>query len=254
MAISRSATRCPTPTASTPWPASLKSRTPRPRRGFVADGRHLWNSGMFVFTARTLLRGTRTPRPAVLPAVRQSVADRQDRPRFHPAGRRGVQGLPVDQHRLRGGRTHQPRRRRAGRPGLVGRRKLERAVGARRQGRRRQCRAGRRRAGGRGELLCPQRRHARRRRRPEGRRRGGDRGRGAGHAPRPGPGREEDRRAPEGRRPAGSRGPQPHATARGAIREPDPGRPLPGEAHRRHTRAGNCRCKAISIAPNTGSW
>ena len=29
----------------------------------AADGRHLWNSGMFVFTARTLLRGTGRARP-----------------------------------------------------------------------------------------------------------------------------------------------------------------------------------------------
>jgi mannose-1-phosphate guanylyltransferase / mannose-6-phosphate isomerase len=45
---------------------------------FVAGGRHLWNSGMFVFTARTLLQELEAHAPAVLPAVRQSVADRQD--------------------------------------------------------------------------------------------------------------------------------------------------------------------------------
>jgi mannose-1-phosphate guanylyltransferase/mannose-6-phosphate isomerase len=45
---------------------------------FVATGRHLWNSGMFVFTARTLLRELETHAPDVLPAVRQAVAGRQD--------------------------------------------------------------------------------------------------------------------------------------------------------------------------------
>ncbi len=45
---------------------------------FVASGRHLWNSGMFVFTARTLLQELEAHAPEVLPAVRQSVADRQD--------------------------------------------------------------------------------------------------------------------------------------------------------------------------------
>jgi mannose-1-phosphate guanylyltransferase/mannose-6-phosphate isomerase len=43
---------------------------------FVADGRHLWNSGMFVFTARTLLEELERHAPAVVPAVRQSVAER----------------------------------------------------------------------------------------------------------------------------------------------------------------------------------
>ncbi len=39
----------------------------------VAGGRHLWNSGMFVFTAATLLRELQTHAPDVLPAVRASV-------------------------------------------------------------------------------------------------------------------------------------------------------------------------------------
>jgi mannose-1-phosphate guanylyltransferase / mannose-6-phosphate isomerase len=43
---------------------------------FVADGRHLWNSGMFVFTVSTLLEELETHAPDVLPAVRQAVADR----------------------------------------------------------------------------------------------------------------------------------------------------------------------------------
>jgi mannose-1-phosphate guanylyltransferase/mannose-6-phosphate isomerase len=40
---------------------------------FVSGGRHMWNSGMFVFTARTLLEELDRHAPEVLPAVRQSV-------------------------------------------------------------------------------------------------------------------------------------------------------------------------------------
>jgi len=42
------------------------------------DGRHLWNSGMFVFTARTLLEELETHAPDVLRAVRQAMADRHE--------------------------------------------------------------------------------------------------------------------------------------------------------------------------------
>ncbi len=41
------------------------------------DGKHLWNSGMFVFTARTLLEELETHAPDVLHAVRRAVAERQ---------------------------------------------------------------------------------------------------------------------------------------------------------------------------------
>lgn len=43
---------------------------------FLDGGRHLWNSGMFVFTARTILEELERFEPALLSAVRQSVADR----------------------------------------------------------------------------------------------------------------------------------------------------------------------------------
>ncbi|MBS0561834.1 MAG: mannose-1-phosphate guanylyltransferase/mannose-6-phosphate isomerase, partial [Proteobacteria bacterium] len=42
----------------------------------VASGRHLWNSGMFVFTARTLLEEMEAHAPDVLAAARASVAGR----------------------------------------------------------------------------------------------------------------------------------------------------------------------------------
>ncbi|MGH7042187.1 MAG: mannose-1-phosphate guanylyltransferase, partial [Acetobacteraceae bacterium] len=43
----------------------------------VASGRHLWNSGMFVFTAATLIAELEAHAPAVLAAVRKAVAERQ---------------------------------------------------------------------------------------------------------------------------------------------------------------------------------
>jgi mannose-1-phosphate guanylyltransferase/mannose-6-phosphate isomerase len=42
----------------------------------ATDGKHLWNSGMFVFSARTLLEELATHAPDVLPPVRRAVAER----------------------------------------------------------------------------------------------------------------------------------------------------------------------------------
>jgi mannose-1-phosphate guanylyltransferase/mannose-6-phosphate isomerase len=42
------------------------------------DGRHLWNSGMFVFTARTLLEELETHAPDVLTAVRNAMAEKRE--------------------------------------------------------------------------------------------------------------------------------------------------------------------------------
>lgn len=44
-------------------------------KGFLASGRHLWNSGMFVATAGTLLAELRAFAPEVLEAARSGVAD-----------------------------------------------------------------------------------------------------------------------------------------------------------------------------------
>ncbi|HEX2943713.1 MAG TPA: mannose-1-phosphate guanylyltransferase/mannose-6-phosphate isomerase [Rhodopila sp.] len=44
---------------------------------FVAGGQHLWNSGMFVFTARTLLQEIERHAPDLLQPVRRAVAERQ---------------------------------------------------------------------------------------------------------------------------------------------------------------------------------
>jgi mannose-1-phosphate guanylyltransferase/mannose-6-phosphate isomerase len=43
----------------------------------VADGKHLWNSGMFVFTARTLIEEMEKYAPEVMAAVRRSLAARR---------------------------------------------------------------------------------------------------------------------------------------------------------------------------------
>ncbi len=42
----------------------------------ASDGRHLWNSGMFVFTAKALLREMAAHAPEVIPAVRDAVTGR----------------------------------------------------------------------------------------------------------------------------------------------------------------------------------
>ncbi len=44
---------------------------------FLADGRHLWNSGMFVATARTLLAELERFEPALLATVRQAIGKAQ---------------------------------------------------------------------------------------------------------------------------------------------------------------------------------
>jgi mannose-1-phosphate guanylyltransferase / mannose-6-phosphate isomerase len=44
---------------------------------YLAGGKHLWNSGMFVFTARTMLDELQTHAPEVLAAMRQAVAERR---------------------------------------------------------------------------------------------------------------------------------------------------------------------------------
>jgi mannose-1-phosphate guanylyltransferase/mannose-6-phosphate isomerase len=44
----------------------------------VRSGKHLWNSGMFVFTARTLLEELATHGPDVLHAVRRAVAEKSE--------------------------------------------------------------------------------------------------------------------------------------------------------------------------------
>ena len=55
----------------------LEKPDPETAARFVADGRHLWNSGMFVFTARTLLAEMERHAPDVLPSVRRAVAERK---------------------------------------------------------------------------------------------------------------------------------------------------------------------------------
>ncbi len=42
---------------------------------FLASGRHLWNAGIFLFTARTLIAACEAHSPALLPAVRQAVTE-----------------------------------------------------------------------------------------------------------------------------------------------------------------------------------
>jgi mannose-1-phosphate guanylyltransferase len=57
--------------------------------GFVAAGDYLWNSGMFLFSARPLSRGTRAPRARYRPRLARGVRGREARCRFranrHPS-------------------------------------------------------------------------------------------------------------------------------------------------------------------------
>ena len=173
---------------------------------FVSDGRHLWNSGMFVFTARTLLEELEQHAPDVLPAVRQAVADRTADLDFIRLGAEAFTACPsISIDYAVAERTS----RAAVVPADLGWSDVGSWSALWELGdkdERRQRGAGRRGAGRGGELLRPQRRDAGRGGRAEGRGGGGDRGRRAGNASWPRAGREEDRRAAEGRRPAGGGG------------------------------------------------
>ena len=100
----------------------------------VADGRHLWNSGMFVFTAATLLDEMHAYAPEVTAAVRRAIQNRSTDLDFVRLEKAVFRQQPQYQPRLRGRRAHPARRRGARRSRLVRRRKLERAVGTRREG------------------------------------------------------------------------------------------------------------------------
>ena len=66
---------------------------------FVAGGRHLWNSGMFVFTAGALLAELATHAPEVLAAVREAVARRRtdlDFIRLDPAAFAACPNISLD--------------------------------------------------------------------------------------------------------------------------------------------------------------
>jgi mannose-1-phosphate guanylyltransferase/mannose-6-phosphate isomerase len=65
----------------------------------VASGRHLWNSGMFVFTAATLIAEMETHAPEVVAAMRASVsgrADDLDFIRLEPAAFAGCPNISID--------------------------------------------------------------------------------------------------------------------------------------------------------------
>lgn len=67
--------------------------------GFLADGRHLWNSGMFVASARTLLEELEALAPEVLAAARAAVAASTrdlDFVRLDPAAFRAAPDISID--------------------------------------------------------------------------------------------------------------------------------------------------------------
>ena len=66
---------------------------------FVAGGEHLWNSGMFVFSASTLLREMEAHAPDVLPPVRAAVAKRTndlDFVRLDPDSFKAAPSISID--------------------------------------------------------------------------------------------------------------------------------------------------------------
>ena len=65
----------------------------------ASSGRHLWNSGMFVFTAATLLAEMTRHAPAVLDAARVAVSERKedlDFIRLDPAAFKGAPDISID--------------------------------------------------------------------------------------------------------------------------------------------------------------
>jgi len=60
----------------------------------LEDGAHLWNSGMFVFTAATLIRELETHAPAVLAAVRAAVSGRSQDLDFIRLGQAAFESCP----------------------------------------------------------------------------------------------------------------------------------------------------------------
>ena len=88
----------------------------------AASGKHLWNSGMFVFTAATLLSEMERYAPEVVEAARLAVEKRTHDPRLLPARPGLLRRLARHQPRLRDRRADLEGRRDRGRPRLVRRR------------------------------------------------------------------------------------------------------------------------------------
>ena len=121
-ATSSAGPRWPDAPTSAPWRRSRRSRTAETAAGYVGSGRYWWNSGMFVWRARTLLDQLADLLPETYAAVQRAGR------RARAAGRdlsgpgqdqRGLRrdgaGLPGSGHRSRGGGPaahHLARRRR----------------------------------------------------------------------------------------------------------------------------------------------
>ena len=127
-AISSSPT--PPTAAAPPAPLPLRRFVEKPdaatAAAMLAGGRHLWNSGVFLFSAAAIIEAFETHQPAMLAAVRAAVAGGDGRPRL-PAARPGglgrVETLSIDYAVME--KAGEPRRR-ALRRRLVGPRLLGR--------------------------------------------------------------------------------------------------------------------------------
>ena len=117
----------------TPSPVSSRSRTCRHGAKALVAGGALWNAGMFVFTAETMLEELQVSRSGRAGRRTPRHRGRDARPGLHSSAARRVHRQPEYQPGLRHRRAHQPHRRCAGQSRLVRCRVLERAVGAGRE-------------------------------------------------------------------------------------------------------------------------
>ena len=214
---------------------------------YVAEN-YLWNSGNFMFRADVMLDEIARFEPEMAEAARAAVAEMTQGSRFPAACRRAVRARAEEIDRLCGDGAHQARRRRAGRHGLVGHRKLGRGLGGARsrRGRQRDVRADR-------DARQPQQPGARRgqctHRRGRSRQCGGDRDRRcrAGRGARQGRERQGAGRAAQGAEPPRGGGASPHLPAVGLLPGRRQRRALSGQAHR--GEAGRAAFAAEALPP-----
>ena len=125
---------------------------------FLADGNFLWNSGIFLLSARAYLDELARINPAMLARLRARDAGRRGGSRLLPPRPRRLRRGAVAVDRPRGDGAYQPRRRCAGRHGVERRRLVARAARHRQRRRGRQRAAGRRARREGHQLLHPQQR------------------------------------------------------------------------------------------------
>ncbi len=135
MATSPAARRCPACPARSGSNVSSRNRTLETAKALIATGGNLWNSGMFVFRADTLLAELERLAPEVLTATRAAMAARSTDLDFIRLGTAEFAAGAGHLHRLRRGGKNGQGRGRPRRHRLVGCRLLDGAGRDRAQGR-----------------------------------------------------------------------------------------------------------------------